>query len=218
MKFYSTIISIFMLAALFMTGLVGCKGANTQIEGLIGPNVSVANGIMTTSMVFKNLSVDIGASIPIQKYPNSSFEIAPDFQSGGTLLTLRLSVPDFLGNQGEGLDPQALPGGRPLPGVADGALPAVAVSIPALRQSVLYVGPNVIGLFVPLKMDLAGAVISSRFYNSAGDRVGNLSLIGQDNHGENSGVLLLMDPSLLGFSGEAARIERLQYYFKHNYR
>ncbi len=197
--------------------LPGCKGSNTKIDGVDGPKAVYQNNVISISMIFKNLSIDAGASIPIPKYPNSSFQIAPDLQSGGTLLSLSISVPDYLNVGGAGLDPQALPGGRPLPGVDGGALPAIAVKIPALNNSVLYVGPDVIGLFVPFRVNTNGAIITSRFYNDDGDRIGNLSLVGADANGENSGILLLMDPTLIGIHGDEARFNRLQYLYDQGY-
>jgi len=219
MKFVrSFIFSIIATMILLLTACGGGNNKNPQIDGVTGPNVSMVNGMIVTSMVFQNIVIDGGATIPIPKYPNSSFQIGPDFQSSGTLLSLSLSVEDFLGNQGVGLDPQTLPGGRLLPGVVGGALPAIAVAIPNLNNSVLYVGPEVIGLFVPFeKLDLSGAIITFRFFNSERNPVGNISLVGSDANEKNAGILLLMDPSLLGIHGEEARLAKLKHYIELGY-
>jgi len=223
MKFMQRIFLICTLIIVF--SLSGCGGSpggiveNPQIDGITGPNVALLNGSVIVSMIFHNITIDAGATIPIPRYPNSSFQLGPDFQTGGMLLALTLSIVDFLGNQGVGLDPKTLPGGRPLPGVAAGALPAIAVLIPVLRQSILYIGPSVIGLFVPFgKIDLEGIILTFRFFDTNKNPVGNLSLVGADGRGENSGLLALMSPGLLGIFGEEKRIATLKEYIKMGYR
>lgn len=206
--------------ALALTGCGGSgTGTNPTISGVSGPNVSFVNNDVVVSMVLENVSLDGGATIPIPKYPNSSFEIAPDFQSGGTLLSLTISATDFLGNQGAGLNPQTLPGGRALPGVAAGSLPAIAVQIPKLDNAVLYLGPSVIGVFVPVKLpNIDGAIVTYRFYNTANAAVGNISVVGPDTSGANSGILAMMDPALLGIKGLKAQKAAYEKYIKAGYR
>lgn len=191
------------LAVVVATTLTGCGGKgvglNPEIAGVTGPDVELVNGRLMLSMVFNNIVVDGGATIPIPKYPNSSVQIGPDFQSAGTLLVLTISVTDFLGDKGQSMNPQTLPGGRPLPSVAAGVMPAIALQIPQLFNTVLYVGPEVIGFFVPFKkLDLAGSILSFRFYNKAGAPVGILSLVGSDAAGLNAGILAMMRADLMG--------------------
>lgn len=175
------------------------SGLNPQIEGVVGPDVELVNGRLVLSMVFNNVAIDGGATIPIPKYPNSSLQVGPDFQSNGTLLVLTISVTDFIGDKGQSMNPQTLPGGRPIPSVASGVMPALALRIPQLFNSVLYVGPEVIGFFVPFKkLDLAGSIVSFRFYNKNQEPVGILSLVGSDAQGENAGILAMMRADLLG--------------------
>ena len=199
--------------------LVACGGSgggsNPVINGMNGPNVSVVNGSITVSMVFQNLVADAGAVIPIPKYPNSSIQIGPDFQSNGTLFSLTVSAADYLGNLGNGLDAHALPGGRLLPGVASGSLPSVAFQIKQLANTTFYVGPDVIGCFVPLSnLNTNGAIVSFRFFDTTNKPVGNLSVVGADAQGQYAGVLLLLSPSLLGIKGPAAQTAALRYYSK----
>lgn len=190
------------------------SGTNTKIDGIDGPHVEIVNGNIIMSLVFQNMSIDGGATIPIPKYPNSTLQIGPDFQSNGTLFSLTVKVSDYLGNVGAGLDPHTLPGGRPLPGVASGALPSVAFQIPQLMNTTFYVGPDVIGFFVPFKLDTSGAILTFRFYDNSSKPVGNLSLVGADQEGKNSGVLLLLSANLLGLHGKDAQTKALKYYSK----
>lgn len=191
------------VAAAMALALTACGGASTGtnpvISGVTGPDVEVVNGRVVLSMVFDNISIDGGATIPIPKYPNSSIEVGPDFQSAGTLLVLTISVSDFLGTGSAAFNPQTLPGGRPLPGVAAGVMPAVAIQVKQLANMVFYVGPQVLGVFVPFnKLNLQGAIVSFRFYNKTGAAVGMISLVGSDASGANAGILALVDANLAG--------------------
>jgi len=199
--------SIALTAAVLISGCNAENGSNTAIDGVDGPHVTVSNGYVVTSMVFKNLSVEGGATLPIPNFSGSSISIGPDFQSAGTLLTLNLSVAEFWDNQDLQLDPHTLPGGRPLPTVSTGSLPAIAVVVPQLSNTVLYLGLDVIGFFVPFKLDTSGVIISTQFYNSEKVKVGTLSLVGADSNGENSGLLLLLSTELLGIGKNRAEYE-----------
>lgn len=197
-KLTSAVMAVVLAAALTACGGSG-SGQNPTINGMTGPDIEMVNGKLLLSMTFQNVFVDGGVTIPIPKYPGSSLQVGPDFQSNGTLLVLTISVPDFLGNQGQGLDPQTLPGGRPLPGVAAGNMPAVALQIKQLFNTVLYVGPQVIGFFVPFKkLDMGGSIVTFRFYDKESKPVGLLSLVGADQSGANAGVLAMMRADLLG--------------------
>lgn len=191
------------LAVLMAITLTACGGSNSGknpiIEGVTGPDVEVVNGRLVLSLVFQNIGIDGGATVPIPKYPNSSIQVGPDFQSAGTLLVVTISVTDFLGDKGTLFNPQALPGGRPLPGVAAGVIPAIAINVPQLMNMVFYVGPQVLGVFFPFnKLNLQGAIVSFRFYNKAGEAIGMLSLVGEDSAGKNAGILAMVRADLAG--------------------
>lgn len=171
---------------------------NTKIAGVTGPTVEVLNGKLSISMIFENIYMEGGVTIPLPKYANSSVYIGPDFTSAGTLMQVTVSVGDYLANKGQGLDPQTLPGGRPLPTIAAGQLPAIALVIPQLKNAVFYFGPQVIGLFVPISINTGGLIVSSRFYDKNGKNIGILALVGNDAAGKNGGFLALMDATLLG--------------------
>jgi hypothetical protein len=197
-KFAGTSLAVLMAITLTACGGAG-SGKNPLIQGITGPDVEVVNGRLVLSMVFQNIHIDGGATIPIPKYPNSSIQVGPDFQSSGTLLVLTVSVTDFLGDKGTLFNAQTLPGGRPIPGIAAGVMPAVAIQVPQLMNMVFYVGPEVLGVFVPFgKLNMQGAIVSFRFYNKASEPVGMLSLVGSDAAGLNAGILALIRADLAG--------------------
>ena len=80
-------------------------------------------------------------------------EVSPDFNSTGTLMSFFISTEDLLNDELHLLPPQTLPGGRNLPGVSEGRLPAVAFSIEALNDTVFYANKNLFGIFLPLDIE-----------------------------------------------------------------
>jgi hypothetical protein len=58
-----------------------------------------------------------------------------------------------------------------------------------------YLGPKFFGVFVPVKLDIGtNNIVTARYY-SGKVRAGNISLVGPDENGENSGFVLLLDLS-----------------------
>lgn len=201
-------VNTLLLAALLSlsTLLTSCgsdSGANVDIPGVQGPTVSLHQDKLLISIVFENMIIDGGLRYNIPKYNDSYVEISPDFQSGGTLLAVSVDLDDVFGNL-NGLDPQTLPGGRALPGVISGELPAVAFSIENFHNMTVYLGPDVFGLFVPVSLGMDNSIATFRYY-VGGTRMGNLSLVGNDANGENGGLLLLLDMD----STTTKRLERV---------
>ena len=145
-------------------------------------------------MTLQNIQVDVGADIPINGLPNSSIGVTPDVANGGgTDITFVLDMADIKG--ADLLNPDTLPGGRPLPGIPEGYLPAVAIQVPKLDNAVFYIGGNVFGFFVPVNLKVDGLIVSAPFYNSSGTFLGALSMVGDDSTGQNGGFLLLLNDS-----------------------
>ncbi len=191
----------FLLSTVVVLGLVttscgdGTSAQNIQIPGVSGMSVTLIQDNVLISMVFENLKLDGGLRYNIPKYPNSYLEISPDLQSTGTLMAISLSLKDVLDTRLQMLDPTTLPGGRALPGVAGGRLPAVAFSIEKFKNMGFYVGPKLFGVFIPLKnLGIGNTMITARYYTGS-NRIGNISLVGEDANGANSGILLMLDLS-----------------------
>jgi hypothetical protein len=178
------------------TGCGGGGGGNVKIDGVIGPKVNFIDGKFTLSTILKDVSFDGGVRLQIPKLPNSYLEVGPDFQSNGTLIAIGIDTVDLKALVGGGLnllDPHGLPGGRPLPGVLAGELPSIAVEVEKLSDLVFYFGPTVFGVFVPVKLGIKDSILSFRFNADNGQRVGNISVVGKDGNGKNSGFLLLIN-------------------------
>lgn len=185
-------IAIFTLG--FSTSCGKNSTSNIQIPGVQGPTVTLMQDNLLISMVFEDLQLDGGLRYNIPKYNYSYVEISPDVQSSGTLMSVSISLKDVLGGNLETQDPQKLPGGRNIPGIASGSLPAVAFSLPKFHNMTLYVGKNIFGMFVPAHVGVDSAIASFRYYIGQ-KAAGTISLVGNDDKGENAGILLMLDMS-----------------------
>ncbi len=198
-------VSTIVFAALTLS-LAACgsgSGKNIKIEGIKGPKVAVFDNKMTMWVTFENITIDVGARVAIPKAPNSFIEFGPDLQSNGSIISIGLDLSDIRALTGNGfnlLDPLTLPGGRPLPGISEGYLPGIGVQIPQWHNIAFYFGTRVFGVFVPVKMGIPNLLATYRFYSDSGTRIGNISLVGQDEQKKNSGFLLLVD--LQGLVGQ----------------
>jgi hypothetical protein len=168
------------------------SGKNIEIAGLKGPTVSLLQDNVLVTVVFENLQMDGGLRYNIPKYKYSYLEVSPDAETNGTLMVISISLKDLVGGGLDQLDPQKLPGGRNLPGVAGGKLPAVAFSIEKFNNMSFYLGKDVFGIFLPTQVGVDGAIASFRYY--VGNKAaGTISLVGNDSNGDNAGVLLMLN-------------------------
>ena len=172
--------------------------AKIDIPGVVGPTLFVSENEFTISIVFENREMAGGFRYAVPKYPNSYVELGPSLSTSGTLLNIRLSIEDLSDESGviQSLPPQYLPGGRPVPGIPSGRLPAVAFSVEKLKGLSLYMGARFFGIFIPYTYKTGivsqGNIITSKFYSKAA-RNATISLVGEDQNNENSGILLLLD-------------------------
>ncbi len=201
MKNVFTKTKVLLLSALMTIGVFstscgnGTSASNIQIPGVSKSAITLNNDSVLISFVFSAIQLDGGLRYNIPKYPNSYLEISPDLQSAGTLMSINIAIKDVANVGLQNLDPQSLPGGRALPGVSTGRLPAVAFTITKFKGVSFYVGPKLFGVFIPLNnLGIGNSIITARYYVSS-TRVGNISLVGQDANGENSGLLLMLDLS-----------------------
>jgi hypothetical protein len=182
--------------------LLSCNGTgiNPTIPGLTGPKLYLDEEFVRIDAIFEKLEIVGGGRLSfdvlgLTKYPNSFLEFGPDVLTGGTLIAIHLSLQDVLYGEGvDQLDPQSLPDGRPLPGIQGGRLPAIAFDVDSINNMGFYIGTRVFGIWYPLPALQIGQnnIITARFY-SDGVRAGNLSMVGPNEEGTGSGVLLLAD-------------------------
>lgn len=176
--------------------LVGCgsgtDGRNPEIPGIQGPTVNLIEDNIVIGIVFETVELDAGVRVPIPEYEHSFIELSPHLQSGGTVLSAIISLQDVFDDELAAQDPERLPGGRPLPGVPSGELPAVAFTVKSFSDMSFYVGNNVYGVFFPVDLGIDQIIATYRFYIE-GRRSGNISVVGNDENDEFGGVLLMLD-------------------------
>jgi hypothetical protein len=87
-------------------------------------------------------------SAPINQIPGATVSVEP-LASGGSALVLRLPLSAVVKGVAFAA-PSKLPNGDPLPGVPDGELPAVAVTLSRVGSinPTIYLGPSVVGIYV----------------------------------------------------------------------
>lgn len=174
--------------------MVSCKKPNNgpiQIPGVKGPNIEIVDQNMVISLDFETISFEFGGVFDIPKITGSTVGVGPSLETGGTLLQLSLDMNQITNGNIELNEPTALPGGRPLPGIRDGKLPAVSMTVPKFKDMTFYLSKKVFGIFVPFKVGIGDIityrlVVKERF-------IGTISLVGQDTDGENSGALMLIN-------------------------
>lgn len=200
----------YVALALMTTLAVSCgsQPEMPQIDGIKGPFFNVMDGKVLISVTFENMEIMGGGRFPLPKMKNSYMELTPA-QFGGTFMQVALDIADIDNTDWSLVDPTALPGGRPLPGIVGGKLPALAVQVPNLKNTTFYVSKQIFGFFIPFKVDAQGAIVSFRLYMD-NKHIGNISLVGEDQNGQNGGLLLLMN---LNKDGKA-RLQQLIEYSK----
>jgi len=192
------LVSLVLISMLAATGCGKGTRKNIKIDGVVGPTVNFIDNKLTMAVVLKNVQLDVGARVAIPKLPNSYLEIGPDFQTNGLLVFIGVDATDIKALVGDAfnvLDPLTLPGGRPLPGIAEGWLPGLAIEVPKLHNVIIYAGTALLGVFIPAPLPWKDYIGTFRFYDGAGDRIGNISIVGKDSSDQNSGILLLVNLS-----------------------
>ncbi len=191
------IFSKLTLLAPFCVMLVSCGSGegsfNLDIPDVRGPKVKITENNLLISMVFENITAGSGLRYSIPKYPNSQIQISPDLHSSGAHMVLQLAKKDLLATPLAKMAPQYLPGGRPLPGVD--LLPMIGFSVEQFRHIAIYQGQKQLAIWIPLQsLNLKDNILSASYYNN-NQKLGELSLVGEDKNGENSGMLLSINLS-----------------------
>ncbi|MCO5142471.1 MAG: hypothetical protein M9962_05205 [Oligoflexia bacterium] len=183
-----------LLAGFCLSFLFSCGNRNGSgdggIEGVGSVLYSISGGNANFSVVFENIQIDAGARIPLNKPAGAFIEIAPDFQSAGTIF--KISVPlSSLFNGGGNLPVIGLPDGRPLPGVKSGALGVLPITLPTFGTTFFYWGADVFGIFFPINLPDLPFMVSSKIKDERGNLLGVIWGIPKSGRGTSSGVLFL---------------------------
>ena len=186
-------ISTAILALAMSLFFVSCKTPTgpVQIPGVKGPNIEIVDQSMVISLDFETISFEFGGTFDIPKITGSTVGVNPSLDTGGTLLQISLDMNQITNGNIILEDAASLPGGRPLPGIREGKLPSVAMTVPKFKDMTFYLSKKVFGIFIPFKVGINDIityrlVVKERF-------IGTISLVGQDENGQNSGALMLIN-------------------------
>lgn len=186
-----TTVALALVMSLFVVSCKKPASGPIQIPGVKGPNIEIVDQNMVISLDFETISFEFGGTFDIPKITGSTVGVNPSLETGGTLLQINLDMNQITNGNIELNEPTSLPGGRPLPGIRDGKLPAVSMTVPKFKDMTFYLSKKVFGIFVPFKVGINDIityrlVVKERF-------IGTISLIGQDSEGANSGALMLIN-------------------------
>lgn len=182
------------LGLISLVVLVGCGSKEVEgdgsIDGISKYRFSVQEGRASLSVVFEKLTIDAGLRIPLARPEGAFVELGPDFESGGALFVISTPLTSLLANNGD-LPLVGLPDGRPLPGVREGVLGAIAVNLPVLGITYLYMAEDVFGIFLPVELPNLPVMVTTRIRDEKGNLLGVLVGIPKNSSSQISGALFL---------------------------
>jgi hypothetical protein len=191
-----TACAILCVAALTLWGAPKARAAKAKkVPGLENFHVSVFKAKLRVAFVSTTLHLDGGGTFPVPGLGDAVFEVAPDFESDGTLFAFTVSLASLL-NHGQALKWTGLPDGRPLPDVVGGKLPRGDLPIKSFKVS-LYLSDDAFGVFVPLKFmsangSLLTSMVSMEIVDERGNRLGKVYAIPSNVSGSGSGLFVLL--------------------------
>lgn len=182
------IIAVFILS-ISLTACGTRLASGLAVPGVKNYEFSIQNGQARLSVVFPSFNIDAGARIPLGKPAGAFVELSPDFESGGMLFIISAPLASLL--NGGGLPTMGLPDGRALPGVRGGVLPATGLALPAIGTTILYMGRDVFGLFIPVNLGSLPLTVTVKIRDQQGNLMGTVAAIPKGFTGRISGVLFL---------------------------
>lgn len=184
---------LLLLSALFGTSCGKGSSTSLEIDGVDGPTLSLEEEFLIVKATFENFDLSGSLTYSLEAYENSYLNLY-EAEEGGTTLEMHVSLVDISNDALTYLEEQNLPGGRNIPGVSTGTLPAFNFKIKELEGLAFYLSNDYFGAFVPLKGLNIGTnnIVTANFYVSD-SKIGTLSAVGPDENEENAGFFLLLN-------------------------
>ena len=182
-------------------------GEAGEVPGVGDFFFSMERGRAVLSVVFTKLNVDAGLQVPLGSIRNSYIELSPDFESGGMLFQVSVSIRHLLFH-GDNLPQLGLPDGRFIPHIRSGSLPGRVVDIPVFSWGVLYQAEDIFGLFLPVNLDPLPLNVTVRMRDAFGNLLGVFTAVARGKEEHVSGVLFLFPVE--GSTGERELLRSLR--------
>lgn len=164
------------------------------IQGVEGPHFNIVDGKVLITLKLLNISTQVGAQMFIPETSHSTVEVGPNIVDGGTLVQIALDPADIKGVQ-IAQDPNALPDGRPIPGIPGGELPSLRVDTKLFNSS-YYFSKTLFGVYLPFNFNTQGLGASYEF-NINGKATGNIGIVASEQGKKNSGLLIFLRKAAL---------------------
>ena len=144
----SGLLKTFVILIGLLSVSCGDQKTNIKIPNVNGPTLDLSENNIIIDAEFLKIDIGEAREFNIPSFTDSKITLTPN-GAEGTKLKVLLSLEEILGDV-DFRDPQTLPGGRALPGVATGTLPGVSFTIPSFHDITVYVGKDYFGVFYPL--------------------------------------------------------------------
>lgn len=194
------------LTALFPSCKQKKVSGEAGLDGMGTFTYAIAKGRASVSVVFEDLHLDQGVTIPLSRPVGAFVELAPDLKTMGTLFMISVPLESLFQGTGD-LPWVGLPDGRPIPGVTNGVLGALTVNLPVLGTIFLYMGTDVFGIFFPIPLPTLPAMVSFKISDEKGNLLGVLYGIPKSAKGAVSGALFLFPVEGSRSSGLLSRVQ-----------
>lgn len=208
-------LNYFMLVSLMLLASSCTDQEDGQyIPGIDGPQVNIQNGKVLVSVELVNINPDLTTTLPVPKMDNTDITLGAG-PKGGTQIQVSFDLNDVESDEFQVVPPEVLPDGRPFPFMVEGTLPAIAIHVPRSKDMTYYVSTKVFGFFLPLK-------VPADFQDDINYRIrindknyGIVSLIHPDEHGEGSGVVVLLTLDEIRDNPDARKLLKLSKKYKN---
>lgn len=153
------------------------------------PDVKLTFGDPVTLSIPLKGEVSVGVKMDIPDLAGAYVELVPQVGKKDAYVFISVPSKEFENEKFKLRDPATLPGGRALPKIAEGKLPAVAITIPQWNNVVFYLGLEVAGVFTPTRSKEPDVNLTLPFSDNSGRQIGFITRIPQEN-GANSGYFV----------------------------
>ncbi|MGE3610834.1 MAG: hypothetical protein AB7I27_14680 [Bacteriovoracaceae bacterium] len=186
-----------MLLSLFLLMSTACKNSSPsaslpEINGVKGPFFNLVDGKVLITWKLLNVNLSSGGKAMIPDTRESSLEISPNLEDGGTMVVFHLDLEDLRTIDIHPGDPTTLPDGRPIPGIPGGELKD-GIRLDGTYHSMpisFYYHKKLFGIYMPFDFNTRGLAGYWPISINSKD-AGLLGIVASDSSHKAGGILFL---------------------------